>query len=65
MIFERAFAEGELDSFDFTLAENLHMTVGQMQSVMDNREYVQWRSFYAYRQKMRDFEMKKARARGR
>lgn len=51
--------EGTLDSFDFILAESLHMTVQQIHNDMSNLEYVQWRAFYNYRAAMQDFEAKK------
>lgn len=52
MIYERAFMEGELDPFTFSLAENLHMTVAQLEATMSNAEYLQWAAFFTYRKAM-------------
>lgn len=56
--FERALMEGDLDAFDFILAENLGMTLAQI-GQMSNREYLGWRAFYTYRTAMRDMKKKK------
>ena len=47
--YERAFMQGELDPFDFQLAEALGMTVQRMRDTISNQEYLQWRAFYVYR----------------
>ena len=52
--------EGELDPFDFTLAEALGMTIEQLQQSMGNGEYLQWRAFYVYRNAMEDLAVKEA-----
>lgn len=51
--------DGQLDPFDFYLAENLHMTKAQLGD-MSNDEYVQWRAFTVYRDAMRELAMKEA-----
>ena len=43
--------EGELDTFDFVLAETLGMTLAQV-GEMSNNEYLRWRAFYVYRNAM-------------
>jgi hypothetical protein len=66
VIYERAFMEGTLDTFDFVLAESLHMTVQEMRDRMLNSEYHQWRAFFKYRREMQELEIKKMEAkRGR
>lgn len=60
--YERAFIEGELDPFDFILAENLHMTVAEMRDRMGNDEYLQWRAFYVWRAAERELAAKTATA---
>lgn len=45
--FERALVEGELDPFDFLLAERLHLTLEQV-GAMSNREYLAWRAWRVY-----------------
>jgi hypothetical protein len=47
---------GELDSFDFVLAETLHMTVEDMRLRLSNAEYLQWRAFFTYRESMRSMK---------
>lgn len=42
--------EGDLEAFDFVLAQDLHMTVEEMQRRMSNREYLAWKAFYVYRE---------------
>jgi hypothetical protein len=51
---------GEADSFDYVLAEQLHMTVEDMQQRVSNQEYVKWQAFHTYRNAMMDYEMNKA-----
>lgn len=53
--------EGDLDAFDFTLAEKLRMTVEQMRTTISNAEYLQWRAFYTYRAAMQKLELDKAK----
>jgi hypothetical protein len=57
-VFERAFALGQLDPFDFMLAHDLGMTVERLHAEMSNREYVQWRAWYVWRegQRMREVD---------
>jgi hypothetical protein len=45
---------GELDPFDFVLAETLHMTVEEMNRRLSNAEYLAWRAFFIYRDAMRN-----------
>lgn len=52
--------EGEIDPFDFILAESLHMTVQQVRE-MSNLEHTEWRAFYVYRNAMVEFEKEKAK----
>jgi uncharacterized membrane protein len=40
--------EGDLDPFDFLLAEHLHRTLAELQS-MTTREYLAWRAFFVWR----------------
>src|SRR2546430_3315296 len=47
--FERQLLEGELDPFDFALAEDLHMTLDELVERISNREYLAWRAFYVWR----------------
>jgi hypothetical protein len=47
--------EGDLDVFDFTLAEALGLTLADI-GRMSNNEYIRWRAFYAYRAAMRDMK---------
>lgn len=53
---ERAFVEGELDPFDYDLAERLHMTVERMRNEMSNKEYLEWRALANYRAAQREVE---------
>jgi hypothetical protein len=48
----------ELDAFQFVLAENLGMTLGQLDE-MPNAEYIAWRAFDAYRRAMIERERNK------
>ena len=58
--------EGELDPFDFSLAESLGMTVERMRDEMANNEYHQWRAFYTWRNAQRELARNTAAAqRGR
>ena len=49
--FERALVEGDLDPFDFLLAERLHLTLAQV-GAMSNNEYLRWRAWHVYRAAM-------------
>ena len=53
--FERALMEGDLDPFDFVLAERLGMTLAQV-GAMSNNEYTRWRAFYVYRDAMSEMQ---------
>jgi hypothetical protein len=53
--FERALMEGELDPFDFMLAERLGMTLAQV-GEMSNNEYIRWRAFHVWRQAMAEMK---------
>lgn len=46
---ERAFMTGDLDTFDFDLAERLGMTVERMRNEMTNAEYLQWRAYTVWK----------------
>jgi hypothetical protein len=41
--------EGDLDPFEFSLAEALGMTVEEMRANMSNDEYLKWRAFNVWR----------------
>ena len=53
--------EGELDPFDFMLAEALGMTVDEMTARMPNIEYLRWQAFYRWRAAQRELARKKPR----
>lgn len=52
--------DGELDVFDFYLAEGLGKTLAEVEA-MSNPEYVRWRAFYVWRNAQRDLERNKAK----
>ena len=54
--------EGELEPFDFALAERLGMTVEAMRDSMANNEYHQWRAFYVWRSAAQELAVKTAAA---
>lgn len=56
--YERAFMEGDLDPFDFMLAEALGMSVQHMRDTLSNQEYLQWRAFYVWRNAKAELEAK-------
>jgi len=43
--------EGDLDPFDFILAERLGLTLAQV-GAMSNHEYLRWKAWHVYRQAM-------------
>jgi hypothetical protein len=43
----KAFEDNSALEFDFYLAEQLHMTVGEMRTRMANDEWVRWSVYYA------------------
>lgn len=47
-LFERGLMEGDLDAFDFMLAESLHITLAEV-GAMSNNEYVRWRAWTVYK----------------
>jgi hypothetical protein len=49
--------EGEMDPFDFTLAEALGRTVDELGS-MPHVEYLKWRAYYVWREAQRELERK-------
>jgi len=49
--FERALMEGELDPFDFTLAETLGKTLAEI-GAMSNNEYLRWRAHDVWQKAM-------------
>jgi hypothetical protein len=53
--FERALMEGDLDPFDFLLAEKLGMSLAQVDA-MSNNEYLRWRAWTVYRQAMAEMQ---------
>lgn len=59
---ERAFALGEVDTFDFILARELSMRLSDVHA-MSNAEYVEWRAFYVWEAAMYDFKQKEAERR--
>lgn len=46
----------------YQLAENLHMTVGQLEREMGMPEFVDWVAFYRYRDARREQERAKTKA---
>lgn len=50
---DRAMMLGEVDTFDFVLAADLGMSLGQVRA-LPNREHMEWRSFYKVRAAMED-----------
>jgi hypothetical protein len=57
--------EGELDPFDFDLAERLHLTVAQLPHAVSRREYFQWRAYTVYRNAQQELALKEAVKSGR
>ena len=53
--FERALMEGELDPFDFVLAEALGKTLAEI-GQMSNHEYLRWRAWHVYRTAMAEMK---------
>lgn len=53
--FERALMEGELDPFDFVLAETLHLTLAQV-GALSNNEYLRWKAWHVYRAAMAEMK---------
>jgi hypothetical protein len=53
--FERALMEGELDPFDFLLAERLGKTLAEI-GQMSNNEYLRWRAWHVYRTAMAEMK---------
>jgi hypothetical protein len=45
--------EGELDVYDFLLAERLHKTLAEV-GAMSNSEYLRWKAFDVYRNAMKE-----------
>lgn len=48
--------------FQFRLARDLGMTVGELRTTMSNKEYMQWAWFYVFEQKKRNEEIAIAEA---
>lgn len=61
MTYERALMEGELDPFDFVLAEGLGMTLNELWTRMPNNEYHAWRAFYVWRHAQQELAAKAAK----
>lgn len=53
--YERALMEGELDAFDFLLAERLGLTLAQV-GRMSQAEHLAWRAFAVYRKAQTELE---------
>ena len=53
--FERALMEGELDPFDFMLAERLGKTLAEI-GQMSNHEYLRWRAWHVYQTAMAEMK---------
>lgn len=51
--YERALMQGELDSFEFILAESLGQSLQEIRD-MPNTDYLQWRAYYVYRAAQKD-----------
>lgn len=51
---------GTLDSFDFTLAQDLSRTLGEVRA-MPNSEVVEWRAYYRYHTAMDDLARRSGR----
>jgi hypothetical protein len=49
--------EGDLDTFDFILAEALGKSLAEIGD-LSNDEVVRWQAFYTYRTAMRELEAK-------
>ena len=49
----------EIDAFDFVLAQDLSMSLGQVRA-LSNAEVVEWQAFYKYRLAMEDFHRREA-----
>ena len=47
--------EGELDTFDFLLAEHLHKSLAEI-GALSNDEVVRWQAFFTYRAAMADMQ---------
>lgn len=45
---------GDLDPFDFQLAENLGMTVARLRDEIPNSELLAWQAFYEWRAAQRE-----------
>lgn len=52
--------EGELDTFQFVLAQDLGMTLAQL-GEMSFDEYLHWQAFYTYRAAMAELEAKRGK----
>ena len=51
---------GDLDTFDFVLAQDLGMTLGAVRE-LPNAEVTEWRAYYRYRHAMDDLAARSAR----
>jgi hypothetical protein len=47
--------EGEMGTFDFVLALDLHKTIAEL-GEMPSREYLAWQAFYKYRAAMAELD---------
>jgi len=61
-VIERAIALGETDPFDFVLARDLGLTLGQVHQ-LPHAEVVAWRAFYTWEKAMVEFTRKQETAR--
>lgn len=47
--------------FEFVLAADLHMTVGELRHTMTQHEFMEWRMFYAVRAQQQELESRSGR----
>lgn len=62
---ERALMLGEMDPFDFALAEKLGRSVEELQATVSAGELIRWRAFYVWRHGQLVHAQKEAEMRGR
>lgn len=61
-VWERRLLLGEVDAFMFTLARDLHMTLGQV-AALSPEELTAWKAFYAVERAVGSLHAASARAR--
>jgi hypothetical protein len=47
---------GEIDTFEYSLALRLGMTVEEMRQRMSNAEYVQWKAYFTWQNAMQEMD---------